>query len=72
MARSLREAWQGHITAEDYDAHMARVGQAQANARIVGLFVEHWLTPPSRVLVVGAGTGQLLDYAGDGCSSAST
>lgn len=62
---ALREAWQERITAADYDAHMAGVGQAQVNARIVGSFIDRWLNRPARVLVAGAGTGQLFDYAGD-------
>ena len=62
---ALREAWQECITAADYDAHMADVGQAQANAWIVRSFIDRWLNRPARVLVAGAGTGQLFDYAGD-------
>ena len=62
---ALREAWQERIAAADYDAHMAGVGQAQVNARIVGSFIDRWLNRPARVLVAGAGTGQLSDYAGD-------
>ena len=62
MAR-LREAWTTEVRAEDLDAHMSRVGQAQANAQLVG----DWLrsNPPkldSSILFVGAGTGQMFDF----------
>src|SRR5512139_2279081 len=63
MKPSLREVWRAQISADDYDAHMAAVGQAQANARLVERFIERWLTPPARILVAGAGTGQMFDYA---------
>ncbi len=61
--RSLREAWAGQIRAEDYDAHMAAVGQAQANAALVA--EELTASPPqpgARILLAGAGTGQVLDF----------
>jgi hypothetical protein len=62
MAR-LRQAWTTEIRAEDYDAHMALVGQAQANAQVVA----DWLrsNPPksnSAILFAGAGTGQMFDF----------
>jgi len=62
MAR-LREAWTTEVRAEDLDAHMSQVGQAQANAQLVG----DWLrsNPPkldSSILFVGAGTGQMFDF----------
>jgi len=62
MAR-LREAWTTIIRPEDYDAHMALVGQAQANAQLV----VDWLrsNPPksdSSILFAGAGTGQMFDF----------
>jgi len=59
----LREAWTKLIQAEDYDAHMAAVGQAQANAALLAELFER--RPPrqgSKVLFAGAGTGQLFDY----------
>lgn len=62
--RRLREAWTKQIKAEDYDAHMAAVGQAQANADlVVELFKHRPPAPGAAVLFVGAGTGQLFDYA---------
>jgi hypothetical protein len=36
MDRYLREAWTHIVLADDLDAHMAAVGQAQANAALVG------------------------------------
>jgi hypothetical protein len=62
MAR-LREAWTTVIRAEDYDAHMALVGQAQANAQLV----VDWLRSNPRksdssILFAGAGTGQMFDF----------
>ena len=59
----LREAWTTKIRAEDYDFHMASVGQAQANAQLI----TDWLSSnaPKRnssVLFAGAGTGQVFDY----------
>jgi hypothetical protein len=35
MDNRLRDPWKNSIRAEDYDAHMAAVGQAQANALLV-------------------------------------
>jgi hypothetical protein len=59
----LREAWTTVIRPEDYDAHMALVGQAQANAQLVA----DWLrsNPPKSdcsILFAGAGTGQMFDF----------
>jgi ubiquinone/menaquinone biosynthesis C-methylase UbiE len=62
MKSGLRDAWTKLIRAEDYDAHMAAVGQAQANAALLAGFFER--DPPragSAVLFAGAGTGQLFD-----------
>jgi hypothetical protein len=56
----LRQAWLG-IEPADYEQHMAGIGQAQANASLMG----EWLaTLPAAetVLVAGAGTGQMFDY----------
>jgi 2-polyprenyl-3-methyl-5-hydroxy-6-metoxy-1,4-benzoquinol methylase len=61
--KQLRDAWSTTITPEDYEAHMANVGQAQANAALVAEFLE--AHPPSRqasLLFAGAGTGQMFDY----------
>lgn len=61
--KQLRDAWSTIITPEDYEAHMAAVGQAQANAALVAEYLE--AHPPSRhasLLFPGAGTGQMFDY----------
>lgn len=52
-----------NVTAEDYETHMASIGQAQANALLVHELLG-WATiaAGSRVLIAGAGTGQMLDY----------
>ncbi len=60
--RTLRDAWT-LITADDYDRHMASVGQAEANADIVRELFE--TRPPAvgaAILFVGAGTGQMFDF----------
>jgi len=60
---SLRDAWLGKIDPDDYETHMAANGQAQANASLVEEFFRD--TPPSagsRILLAGAGTGQIFDY----------
>ena len=63
MASKLREAWTKVVRAEDYDAHMAAIGQAEANAGLVSeLFESDPPRPGSAVLFAGAGTGQLFDY----------
>jgi len=63
MDGELRKAWQEIITAEDYDQHMATVGQAEANALLVrDLIVNSSLPPDGRILFAGAGTGQMFDF----------
>ncbi len=60
---TLREAWLGHISIEDYERHMSAIGQAQANASLVEeLFRRHAPASGARVLFAGAGTGQCFDY----------
>jgi hypothetical protein len=61
MPSSLRDAWRRTVRAGDYDAFMAEIGQAQANARLVREFLSR-LSEGSRVLVAGAGTGQMFDF----------
>ncbi len=59
----LRDAWANKILAADYEAHMAAVGQAEANASLVAELFES--RPPdagARILFAGAGTGQMFDY----------
>jgi len=63
MNQKLREAWSRLIRAEDYDKHMAAIGQAEANARLVSEYFA--AAPPpdgARILFLGAGTGQMFDF----------
>jgi SAM-dependent methyltransferase len=60
---TLREAWTTRVTAEDYEAHMARIGQAETNAALLlDLFEGAALPCGARVLIAGAGTGQMFGY----------
>ena len=60
--RTLREAW-FTVTADDYDCHMAAIGQARANAEIVReLFHARPPASGAAVLVAGGGTGQMFDF----------
>jgi SAM-dependent methyltransferase len=62
MDVELRRAWTEVVTADDYDAHMTAIGQAQAAAELTAeLLRVSGLAPGCRVLIAGAGTGQLLD-----------
>jgi hypothetical protein len=61
MDPKLRRAWKEQITAEDIDAHLRNVGQAEANASLI-LEMLGSESLRSRVLVAGAGTGQMFDY----------
>ncbi len=62
MALTLRDVWTTALRPEDYDAHMAAIGQAQANAAHIRDFLLHCQPPPgARVLIAGAGTGQMFD-----------
>jgi hypothetical protein len=59
----LREAWTRIIRAEDYETHMAAVGQAQATAKLVAEYFQFArLAKGTRILFLGAGTGQMFDY----------
>ena len=63
MPRTLRDLWAGHITADDYERHMAATGQPEANADLLGeLFRIAPPAPGARILFAGAGTGQYFDY----------
>jgi hypothetical protein len=63
MDPHLRDAWTRIVLADDLDAHMAAVGQAQANAALVETMMTTG-APPQRmtVLFAGAGTGQMFEY----------
>jgi hypothetical protein len=59
----LRDAWTSAIRAEDYEAHMAAIGQAQANAALVAdYFRAHPPPADAAVLFAGAGAGQMFDF----------
>jgi hypothetical protein len=63
MDSSLRVAWTQVVTADDYEQHMAAVGQAQAAAALTAEIVrESGLRAKSRILMLGAGTGQMFDF----------
>jgi hypothetical protein len=63
MDPDLRLAWTQIVTAEDYDEHMAAVGQAQAAAMLTAdLIREAGLRRGGRVVIAGAGTGQMFDF----------
>jgi hypothetical protein len=65
MDPHLRDAWTHIVDADDLDAHMAAVGQAQANAALVRTMVEAGPAPSrASMLVAGAGTGQMFDFVG--------
>jgi hypothetical protein len=64
MDPNLRKAWTEIVTGEDLDHHLAAVGQAQANARLLVDMLSHSSLPSgAELLFAGAGTGQLFDYA---------
>ncbi len=63
MDSSLRLAWTQIVTGEDYDEHMAAIGQTQAAAALTAeLIREADLRAGSRVVIAGAGTGQMFDF----------
>lgn len=63
MDSGERKGWTELITAEDYDYHMAAIGQAETNSKIVfEMFSEFPLPNNSRLLVAGCGTCQMFDY----------
>jgi hypothetical protein len=63
MRHTLRDLWAEHITADDYERHMAATGQPQANADLLAeLFRDAPPAPGARILFAGAGTGQYFDY----------
>src|SRR5581483_1717950 len=63
MDAALRRAWTTIVIPDDYEQHMASIGQAQAAARLTTQIIA-WaqLAPGSRITVAGAGTGQMLDH----------
>jgi hypothetical protein len=63
MDSNLRLAWTQIVIAEDYDEHMAAIGQAQAAAALtVELIQKAALQDGSRLVIAGAGTGHMFDF----------
>ena len=63
MDEALRRAWTEIVAPEDYEEHMARIGQAQAGADLTRHLLETASPlPGARVVFAGAGTGQMLDF----------
>lgn len=63
MSDARREAWTKLIRPEDYETHMAAVGQAQANAKLVeNYFRVQPIEANSSILFLGAGTGQMFQF----------
>ncbi|HEY3442780.1 MAG TPA: hypothetical protein VGK29_18615 [Paludibaculum sp.] len=63
MPFTLRDAWTTLVSAEDYEQHMAAIGQAQTNATHIRDFLA-LVKPPAgaRLLIAGAGPGQMFDH----------
>ena len=63
MHSALRDAWKDQVLAEDYEAHMAAIGQARANAEhLRGMLLRYPPPPGALVWMAGAGPGQMFDY----------
>jgi SAM-dependent methyltransferase len=63
MDPSLRQAWTEIVTADDYEEHMASIGQAQAAAELTEHLIRSAsLTAGGRITIAGAGTGQMFDF----------
>lgn len=62
-SQELRRAWAEIIEPEDYETHMAAIGQAEANAHLIKELIDaNPLDQGARLLFAGAGTGQMFDY----------
>jgi SAM-dependent methyltransferase len=57
-----RKGWTEIVTSEDYDKHMANIGQASANSEMVKQMFQDYPLMGSRLLIPGCGTGQMFDY----------
>jgi len=63
MDPALRRAWTEVISADDYETHMAAIGQAQAAASLTEwLLAEARLAANSQITIAGAGTGQMFEF----------
>ena len=65
MTPDTRRIWEEVITAEDLDAHMESIGQADANAKITREMFADFPISMGRILIPGCGTGQLFRLIGD-------
>jgi len=62
MDAELRRAWTEIVVADDYEEHMAAIGQAQAAGELTRYLIEAAsLKAGSRITIAGAGTGQMFD-----------
>ena len=61
MDPELRRAWTEIVTADDYERHMAAIGQAQAGAELMTWMLAE-VAVGGRVTIAGAGTGQMFDF----------
>src|SRR5215469_14428897 len=62
MDAELRRAWTEIVVADDYEEHMAAIGQAQAAAELTSYLIEAaMLEAGSHITIAGAGTGQMFD-----------
>jgi hypothetical protein len=58
-----KKGWTQVVTPEYLDIHMAVIGQAESNAKIIlKMFLEFPLPNDSKLLVAGCGTCQMFDY----------
>lgn len=63
MDSALRQGWTRIIQADDIDDHMQQIGQAAANAELlVALLRTQHCGARQKLLLVGGGTGQFLEY----------
>ena len=63
MDPELRRSWTEVVKVDDYEEHMASIGQAQAAAELTRHLIHSAsLQPGSRITIAGAGTGQMFDF----------
>lgn len=61
MDPELRRAWTEIVTTDDYERHMAAIGQAQAGAELMAWMLA-FVRAGDRITIPGAGAGQMLDF----------
>ncbi|MEO8025103.1 MAG: class I SAM-dependent methyltransferase [Bryobacteraceae bacterium] len=63
ISSDLHRVWKDVIQAEDYELHMAAIGQAQANATLTReLLLALDLPADAGLLIAGAGPGQMFEF----------